>query len=61
MTDIHAADAETAGEPAEHGEPEPDHDPDHDPAARAEHEAVLEAARRIIATDAAIIHRLGTI
>ena len=53
MTEIHLADNETPGEPTEHGELAAD--------ARAEPESVLETARRIIATDAAIIHRLGTV
>jgi hypothetical protein len=50
-------DEDAAGEPEKTDEPRPD--PAHDP--EAEHDLVMAAARRIIATDAAIIHRLGTV
>jgi hypothetical protein len=40
---------------------EPSDEDETEARARADHDLVMETARRIIAADAAIIHRLGTI
>ena len=38
-----------------------EHESVEEPAEEADHELIMATARRIIASDAAIIHRLGTV